>query len=125
MAEDQSKVEAKSPGVTPSKIAVYQKIAIHTDKIINTLVALLDSRTESIALGAANKLIDKILPDLRATELTGENQGPIKIIIVTDNGAGNPVANQELSQTAVDLRQSGQVQDSGQGSEVRTDQGSG
>src|SRR3990167_7602791 len=120
---DQSKTEAKSPGLTPSKIGNYQKIAAKSDRIIGRLFELLESRNDNTALGAANKLIDKILPDLRATELTGEDQGPIKIIIVTDNGAGNPIANPELSQTAVDLRQPGPVQDSGQGSEVRTDQG--
>ena len=103
MAEEQSKSEATSPGVFPSRSATYAKIAVHTNKIINKLVELLDSRTESIALGAANKLIDKILPDLRATELTGEDHGPIKIIIVSENGAGNPIADQELPQATVNI----------------------
>ncbi len=101
MAEEQTKTEAKSPGVTPSKIAVYQKVAIHTDKIIKTLIDKLDSGTESIALGAANKLIDKILPDLKATELTGEGNAPVVIKVITDNG--NRPSNQELPQTASDI----------------------
>ena len=106
MEENQGKIEAKSPGVTPSKIVVYQKIAIYTDKIINKLVGLLDSPTESIALGAANKLIDKILPDLRATEVTGEDRGPIRVIIVSEtnlNGNGNSIADQKLPEAAVNI----------------------
>ena len=103
MAEDQVKTEAKSPSVFPSRSATYAKVAMHTDKIINKLVELLDSRTESIALGAANTLMSKILPDLRATELTGENQGPLRVIIVSENGAGNPIADQKLPEAAIDI----------------------
>ena len=104
MEENQSQTESKSPGTTPTKIANYQKIAVKSDKIINKLFELLDSHNENIALGAANKLIDKILPDLRATELTGENNGPILIRIVPEiNGITDRPADQELPKTAIDI----------------------
>src|SRR3990167_7716292 len=123
MEETQSKSEAKSPGVTPSKIGNYQKIAARSDRIIERLFELLESRNESTALGAANRLIDKILPDLKSNELTGEDQGPMRFIISLNEDDRQRIADLKLSQTAVDLRQPGQVQDSGQGSEIRTDQG--
>ena len=103
MEENQSKIESKTPGVTPSRTATYQKIAIHTDKIINKLLELMESRNENVALGATNTLINKILPDLRATEVTGEDHGPIKIIIVSDNGDRDSIANPELPKATVDI----------------------
>lgn len=101
MAEEQAKTEAKSPGVTPSRIGNYQKIAARSDEIFAVLFEKLHSKNENVALGAANKLIDKILPDLRATELTGEDHGPLLIRIISDDG--NKLADQELPQAAVDI----------------------
>ena len=58
--------------ITPSKQKIYRKIAVHGEKIINTLIMLLDSKNESVKLGAAKVLVNKIIPDLRATEHSGE-----------------------------------------------------
>lgn len=103
MEEDQGKNVAKSPGVFPSKSAVYAKVAMHTDKILRTLIELLDSRTESIKLGAANKLIDKILPDLRATELTGEDNGPLRILVSLNEDDRRRLADHKLPEAAIDI----------------------
>ena len=97
MEEDKSKSEAKSPGVTPSKIGNYQKIAARSDRIIERLFELLESRNESTALGAANRLIDKILPDLKSTELTGEDQGPMRFIISLNEDDRQRIADLKLS----------------------------
>ena len=94
--------ELKTPGVFPSRAALYHKIASKHDKILKRLLELLESKNESIALGAANTLMGKILPDLKATELTGENSGPVLVRIVQDNGA-NQFTNQELPKTAGNL----------------------
>ena len=103
MDADQSKTEAKSPGVTPSKIGNYQKIAIRSDRIIERLFELLEDRNPSTALGAANKLIDKILPDLKATELTGEDNGPLRILVSLNEDDRRRLADHKLPEATVDI----------------------
>src|SRR5260221_14665928 len=70
-------------GKVLSQQAIYSKIAIHTDKILTTIINLLDSRNEAIALGAAKILANKIIPDLRTTQITGENGEAIKLNIIS------------------------------------------
>lgn len=100
--ENQSNQQVKSPGVTPNQAALYQKIASKSDKIIDKLFQLLESTNESIALGAANTLIDKILPSLKATEHKGEGGGPILIKIISEEN-GNRTTDQKLPQATVNL----------------------
>lgn len=88
-------------GGTPSHIELYQRIASRSDDIIECLFGLLESRNENIRLGAAKVLANKILPDKKAVELTGEDSGPLAITITSDNG--NNLANTELSQTTSNL----------------------
>lgn len=99
---NQSNHEGKSPGVTPNQAGLYQKIASKSDKIITKLFELLESRNESVALGAANTLIDKILPSLKATEHKGEGGGPILIKIISEEN-GNRTTDQELPKATVNL----------------------
>lgn len=80
--EIQSKV-VPSPGVTKNRVALYQKIAKHEDKIIKTLLACLDSRIPMVQIGAAKTLLSKILPDVKAVEITGKDGEPIKFNVVT------------------------------------------
>lgn len=83
MAEKQTtNTEAKSGGTKP-QIALYQKIASREEEIIETLFQRLKSRNESVSLGAAKILINKILPDLKTVEVTGKDGGPIKLNIIT------------------------------------------
>ena len=79
-----SKSKAKSGGVTSSQIGNYQKVASKSDKVLGVLFKHLESRNESVSLGAAKILINKILPDKKAVELTGENNGPLLIKIIED-----------------------------------------
>ena len=85
----QSKSKAKSVGTTPNHIAIYQRIASRSDDIIDCLFLLLQSRNENIRLGAAKVLANKILPDKKAVELTGEDNGPILIRVVEDTRNNN------------------------------------
>lgn len=85
MNENQSNTKA-SKGVTPNHIALYAKIASHSDKIYDVLLELLDSRNDNIRLGAARTLLNKILPDKKVVEVTGENGEPIKLTIIAGTG---------------------------------------
>lgn len=73
--------KAKQGGTKP-QIAIYQRIASREDEIITKLFELMDSRNENIALGATKTLLNKIVPDLKSTEITGQNGEPIKLNII-------------------------------------------
>jgi hypothetical protein len=85
---DQTKSEPKSKGTTPSQVGNYQRIASKSDDIIGVLFAHLHSRNENISLGAAKTLINKILPDLKSTELTGKDGEPFTITVKLDVSGG-------------------------------------
>ena len=71
-------------GGTPSQSVMYQKIASRADEIVDELFELLHSRNENIRMGAAKVLANKIIPDRKAVEVSGENGGPIKVNIIRD-----------------------------------------
>ena len=83
--EDQPTNEASREGSNkiPSQQGLYSKIAAHSDKILETLFELLDSRNENIRMGAAKVLANKIIPDKRAIEVSGEGGDAIKIQIIS------------------------------------------
>jgi len=123
--EETNNGESSKGGVIP-RSAIYAKTSKFSEEMLEILVYLArHSRQESVRMASAAKVLDKAIPDLKAMEITGEDHGPIRFIISLNEDDRRRVADLKLSQTAVDLRQPGQVQDSGQGSEVRTDQGSG
>ena len=79
--------ESVSPGgKTPNRQGLYAQVAVHIPRAIDKLVALLNSRNEAIAMGAAKAIMDKGLPDLRAMELGGQNGEPIKLYIDIGHG---------------------------------------
>lgn len=67
-----------------SQQALYSKIACKSEKILQTLFGLLDSRNEAIKLGAAKILANKIIPDRKAVEVGGEGGGPIIVHVIND-----------------------------------------
>lgn len=85
---DVVKAESKSTGVV-SRANLYAHASKFAVEAIDFLaLTMRDEHTQkSVRVSAANKLIDKCLPDLKATELTGEDSGPIQIIIVKDTQA--------------------------------------
>lgn len=65
--------KSKSGGATtPSHVGNYQRVAARSEEIFATLFKHLTSRNESVSLGAAKVLANKILPDLKSIELGGE-----------------------------------------------------
>ncbi len=75
--------EPKTPGPT-SRQGLYAYAAQYTKEAIDVIVEIMrTSRNESLKLGAANKLLDKNLPDIKAVEISGENGEPIKFNIIS------------------------------------------
>ena len=74
--------QGKGGGVT-SRQGNYNKVASHFDEILEKQLWLMRNATqESVQQSAANKLIDKILPNLKATELTGKDGEKFERLIV-------------------------------------------
>ena len=101
-----TEVEPSTPGTKapalPSRNKLYGILAVHVEEAITLLLETMrTTRNDSIRIGAINTILNKCLPDLKAVELTGENQEPIKVRIVVDNG--NRTTNTELPETASNI----------------------
>ena len=82
-----TKAKAKKPG-RPNKPVMkgrqyhYMKIAKHATLAIETLVHLMKySKNENVKLGASKTIINKVIPDLKSTELKG-SISPIQVQVL-------------------------------------------
>lgn len=85
-------IETKKRGVE-NRRGLYAVAASHSKEAIKVLVELMYSRNENIRLGAAKALLGKALPDLRATELSGEIHEPIRVGIIKEYLSTEPSGN--------------------------------
>ena len=69
---------------TPSQKGIYSKVAEHTDEILDVFFESLKSRNENVRFGAAKVLLNKLLPDLRSSEITGKDGEPFTVNIIRD-----------------------------------------
>ena len=87
MADKKTKVLKKRG--PKNRQGLYAIAASYAPEAIKELYTLMTtSRNESVRLGAANSLIDKCLPNLRVTEYTGEDNGPILVKIIEEKQNG-------------------------------------
>ncbi len=67
---------------TPNRQGLYAKVAKFATLAIDSLVDLMkNSKNENIRLGAAKVLLDKCLPDVKATEIAVESTEPVQNLI--------------------------------------------
>lgn len=78
--------ESTTYGKIPSRQALYSKIANRGDEIIEGLFTLSKDNNAGIRLGALKELASRILPELKAIEITGENGEPIRFNIISGSG---------------------------------------
>jgi hypothetical protein len=78
----ESKDLPEKTGTSPiSRNKAFQMASAHFSLALETVIDVLRNGTnENARLGAARTIIDKVLPDLKASEITGENGGAIEII---------------------------------------------
>lgn len=123
MAEQSN--EAKSGGPTTSRQGLYAVAHKYTKEAIETLAELMrQTRNPAVRMGAARALLDKALPDLKATEISGIDGADLQLVIkIIDDKPHdtNRTGDQKLSETAGDIQQQSPVQDSTEGQTVRTD----
>lgn len=84
--------EAKKRGVTP-RSAIYAKISKKRELVLETFFELLESKNESVKLGAAKVLLNKLIPDLKATELKSQDNLVVKIVTADEPGISIEEAN--------------------------------
>jgi len=75
--------EPKIMGV-PNRQLLYSRASKYAPKAIRKLAEQLDSKNESVVLGAAKTLLAKVIPDLKSNELVGKDGQPIAINILRD-----------------------------------------
>lgn len=97
----ESSVELNKGGV-PSQRGLYAKLAGNSDLFMEKLLLMVESRNENVVVSALKIAFDRLLPALKSLEVSGEDHGPIRIIIV-DDGNRNPIADQKLPEAAVDI----------------------
>jgi hypothetical protein len=66
-----------------SKVDYYTYASLYAFKAINTLAQLLEHRQPNVRLQAASKILDKVIPDLKSTELEGEARNQLVINLMT------------------------------------------
>ena len=77
-------------GGSTSTRKIKRRIRDRADEILAVLFEQLHSRNPSVAIAAARTLLNKILADLKATELTGEEGKSIRVEIVDYGSKDKP-----------------------------------
>ena len=75
--------EAKRRGVL-SRNELYGRIASRSEEIIGVLFDSLKDTNAAVRLGAAKTLINKIIPDLKAVEVSGDKEFPLLVKLTKD-----------------------------------------
>lgn len=80
------KLPEERKGAKPiGRQAAYNKAAAYFDEALDTAVWLMRyAKQESVRASMTNKLIDKVLPDLKSTELTDPDGKPVSFRVVID-----------------------------------------
>lgn len=87
MNEETTSNKATRPGgKTQSRQGQYAKFEPLINPSIDRLKEMLDSRNESIALGAIKIILERTVPAIKALEITGENGEPIKLTVIGGGG---------------------------------------
>ena len=102
---------------TGGLISRQQLYAVVSKYSIDSILVLADlmknSRHEGVRMGAARALLDKALPDLKATELSGLNGSDLQLVIkIVEDKPHDTTRDQELSSTAENISEHSTVQDS-------------
>lgn len=83
-------------GGVPSRDEMYQKIAGKANHLIDYLCDVVDGKkpASAVKMAAAKTLLNKVLPDLKATEISGNQERPLGVVILppVKNEPGNNMA---------------------------------
>jgi hypothetical protein len=107
--------EPKNAGrpVTPNRQGEYAKMVVLLPNAFEKLKVLIESRNESVALGAVKIVMDKCLPNLKSIEVGGAEGGPIQLNIIAGNGFIPRPVTFDAPSVRGTIQQSTEIQDSG------------
>jgi hypothetical protein len=114
MAKDNSLPGNKSRGPV-SKNRIYQKASSHAIEAINVLLEIMrNGDSDSNRVGAAKTVLAKCVPDLKATELSTDEQSKfifqiIKDTTLEDARSKDTTNNSKLSKAGKDIPKSSKV----------------
>lgn len=82
----QAKHTGKVGGFPPKRKNLYQQLSRMAPRAAEVLFELLESKMPAIRVAAAKTVLAKVIPDLKAVELGGNDNGPIQILVNAGNG---------------------------------------
>ena len=104
VTQDERKVEQLSD------VAIKERMRPYVPEAIAVVRKLMSSANQAIALGAAKIFINKFIPDLKVTELLGNTERPLGVVILphlNDNGSTlEPVKPSSSPATAIPFGES-------------------
>lgn len=92
MSKTKSLPDKKGVSKLISRQAAYSKAAAYFPLALDTIIDVMKtSKNDNARLGAANKIMDKVLPDLKATDITtdGEKIQGIDVATLLAKAYGN------------------------------------
>jgi hypothetical protein len=81
--EEKNNVETKTGGIK-SRQQLYAMFSPHAELAIETLVKACSNGNPSVRVGAAKTILAKLVPDLKSTEITGQDGQQFTINIIRD-----------------------------------------
>lgn len=63
------------------KTNFYAMVSKHTPKALKVIVDLLEHKNENVRLGAAKVIMNKVIPDLKATEMKVEGKVVVGLVL--------------------------------------------
>ena len=73
---------------TESRQGLYAYASTYSRQAIEVLAEMmLNAKNEGVRMGAAKALLDKALPDIKATEISTGDNGPLEIRIISEDKA--------------------------------------
>ena len=77
-----TKNDKKKKGGVIGRSTLYSVISAHSKPAILRLVELMSSKNENVALGASKAILSKTIPDLKVTELKGDEDRPVGVVFL-------------------------------------------
>jgi len=123
--EEKTKGEIKEGGIK-SRSQLYAMFSPHAELAIETLVKACSNGNPSVRVGAAKTILAKLVPDLKSTEITGQDGQQFTINIIRDyftKARGNVSPSDTSSQGSEPIQGSGVAPQSSQDIDITGEDG--
>lgn len=81
---------SNEPNKTPSRQGIYAKVSKYAPEAIETIYEMMrTAKNESVRIAAANKILDKCIPDLKAIEGAPSDGVQFIVKVINESKDGN------------------------------------